>query len=449
MGLEFERKTGSSLHRFPTFLPACLLLLACNGLAPPPSKAPAATVVDIERGIRAFISEQSAAGGGAFRIQDDTLDLSLKLVRVHTEYLSVLGPERYFACVDLADEQGDVYDVDFFLSGRPDAMDVTKMTLHKLNGKPFYTWEQQPDQTWAQVPIAQASNALMGVIEGTDSFAFTCEVQLPESAGRIWIPRPQSDGFQTVSNLTIEAPFGLTEVVDSAHGNAAYFAEVPGGAPGRTLTLECSVVRREKSPYPGSFAASDLQGSVDLPVGGEFAAVVDSVTGPDDTALMKARRLYDYVIDNVRYAKQGTYGTGNAQFACDAKSGNCTEFHALFISLARTAGIPARFGIGASIPSERDEGGTDGYHCWAEFHADGMWWPVDISEADKYTALATYYFGHHPANRVELSRGRDLAFEPGPADGPISFFAFPVFEPVNGTGSTLLPVRFSFRRKPA
>ncbi|MBK6404399.1 MAG: hypothetical protein IPF66_04800 [Holophagales bacterium] len=29
----------------------------------------------------------------------------------------------------------------------------------------------------------------------------------------------------------------------------------------------------------------------------------------------------------------------------------------------------------------------DGYHCWAEFWAEGKWWTVDISEADKYTAL--------------------------------------------------------------
>ena len=54
----------------------------------------------------------------------------------------------------------------------------------------------------------------------------------------------------------------------------------------------------------------------------------------------------------------------------------------------------------------------DGYHCWAEFYADGKWWPIDISEADKYTSLSTYYFGHNPANRIELSHGRDLVADP-------------------------------------
>jgi transglutaminase-like putative cysteine protease len=94
-------------------------------------------------------------------------------------------------------------------------------------------------------------------------------------------------------------------------------------------------------------------------------------------------------------------------------------------------GIPARFAIGASIPSDRDEGGIDGYHCWAEFYAEGKWWPIDISEANKYTALATYYFGRHPANRIEFTRGRDLVFDPSPSQGPINFLAYPYLE-VNG-----------------
>ena len=100
---------------------------------------------------------------------------------------------------------------------------------------------------------------------------------------------------------------------------------------------------------------------------------------------------------------------------------------------------------GASIPSDRNEGGIDGYHCWAEFYADGKWWPVDISEANKYTALATYYFGRHPANRIELSRGRDLEVNPGPNAGPINFIAFPYLE-INGK-EVKAPSKFTFQRK--
>ena len=116
---------------------------------------------------------------------------------------------------------------------------------------------------------------------------------------------------------------------------------------------------------------------------------------------------------------------------CDARSGNCSDFHAYFIALARSVGIPARFAIGAAIPSERNDGGIDGYHCWAEFFAEGKWVPVDISEADKNSSLADYYFGHQPANRFELSKGRDLVVDPEPASGPINLLAYPVLE-VNG-----------------
>ena len=82
--------------------------------------------------------------------------------------------------------------------------------------------------------------------------------------------------------------------------------------------------------------------------------------------------------------------------------------------------------------------------CWAEFYAEGKWWPVDISEGDKYSNLTTYYFGHHPANRIELSRGRDLVVEPGPDSGPINFLAYPVLE-ISGKPATA-KVEFSFKR---
>ena len=82
------------------------------------------------------------------------------------------------------------------------------------------------------------------------------------------------------------------------------------------------------------------------------------------------------------------------------------------------------------------------------FWAEGKWWPVDISEADKYTALSTYYFGHHPANRIELSRGRDLVVDPAPASGPINFLAYPVLEVAGQPKKT--KVEFAFvRSRPA
>ena len=412
---------------------------------------PKATISDVETGIRAYIQDKTTSGDGYFHIEDDSLELNLRLVRVHTEYLSVLGPERYFACVDLADISGDVYDVDFFLSGKPGDMDVTETTVHKLNGKPFYTWRQKEDKTWHRVPVEGASNDLLGVIEGTDRFEFYYELQVPDitDSARMWIPLATSDPFQSVEIISLITA-GQKEVLqDREFGNRILYLELGPEDSGTPVEIHYQVERQEKGPYVGEKPQMEafLAASPLLPVGGRFSDIVYDILKDkqNESHLMKARALYDYIIDNVRYAKQGKYGTGDANFACDARSGNCTEFHSLFISLARTAGIPARFAIGAAIPSERNEGGVDGYHCWAEFYAEGKWWPVDISEGNKYTALATYYFGHHPANRFELSRGRDLEVHPGPTSGPIPFHAYPVMEMAGK--EMLVPTEFSYKRK--
>ena len=78
------------------------------------------------------------------------------------------------------------------------------------------------------------------------------------------------------------------------------------------------------------------------------------------------------------------------------------------------------------------------------FFAEGKWWPIDISEADKYTSLSTYYFGHNPANRVEFSHGRDLVVTPMPESGPINFLAYPLLE-VGGKPVKIKP-QFGFKR---
>lgn len=408
-------------------------------------------ISEIEKGIKTNIDQQVEANGGYFHLASDTDTLKLKLVRVHTEYLSNLGPNYHFACVDLADISGDVYDVDFFMKGKSGEMRVTETTIHKLNGKPFYTWKQKKDKTWHRVAMENADNSLLGVVEGQDNFEFYYEVEVPElkTNAAMWIPVATSDRFQTVEVASIEAPNDHRLLEDAENGNKVMFMELHPENSNETIRVIYNVNRIEKGAYltDGNEVGRYLEGNTLMPVGGQFAQIVDKILlgKKNDNDLLKARAIYDYIIDNMSYKKAGKYGTGDAIYACDSKSGNCTEFHSFFISLARTAGIPARFGIGASIPSDRNDGGVNGYHCWAEFYAEGKWWPVDISEANKYTALATYYFGHHPANRIELSHGRDLVLNPGPQDGPIKFLAYPVFE-IDGEQ---LPVKtkFSFKRK--
>lgn len=430
---------------------ACTALAGCGRRRGQDGSAPVPSVVtaDIQAGIERHIEEQVRLGGGYFALAFGDKDLRLKLVRVHIEYLSNLGPGSHFACVDLADVSGDVYDVDFFLKGEPGAMTVTETTVHKLNGQPFYAWEQSSDDTWSRVPMEGASRHLLGVTRGSDEFEFLYRAVLPEmtAAGRMWLPLPVTDRFQTVEVKSIDAPGKQTMLEDREHGNRVLLLELGPADGGKAIEIRFQVKRLEKaayaaeSPDPNTYLAPERI----EPPGESFAEIARRVVAGKKETLVRARAIFDHVIDRMRYMKHGTgWGEGDAVYACDIGTGNCTEFHSYFIALARAAGIPARFAIGAAIPSARDEGGIDGYHCWAEFHAEGKWWPVDVSESDKFTSLATYYFGHHPANRFEFSRGRDLVVEPGPVSGPINFLAYPVLE-IGGLPARA-KVTFSFKR---
>lgn len=413
---------------------------------PPVSKV---KIAEIEAGIKAYIDRETKEDG-YFYVNNEDKALRMKLVRVHTEYLSNLGYKRHFACVDLADVGGDVYDVDFFLSGEPGSMEVTETTVHKLNGKPFYAWKQQKDKTWKRVPVEGASRTLLGVVEGRDEFEFNYQVVIPRitDEAEMWIPIATSDHYQTVKILSLKAPGKQTMLEDETNNNTILHLELGPEHSGQSVEIAYTAERLEKNAYasPKEGVNKYLEPNELIPVGGRFLKIAEEAIGAkrNDNKLVQARALYDYIIDNMRYMKHGNYGNGDAVYACDTRTGNCTEFHSFFISLARSVGIPARFAVGASIPSDRNEGGMDGYHCWAEFYAEGKWWPVDISEGNKYTALATYYFGRHPANRLELSRGRDLQVTPGPDSGPINFLAYPLLEV--GGEPTFAQTTFTFKR---
>ncbi len=438
-------------------LTAMLFTCGCTDpKQPPPASSgvekpyvPTIVTGDIQAGIEKHIAEQVAASNGFFTVPFEGQILKLKLVRVHVEYLASLAPQRHFACVDMASADGQFYDIDFFLHGDPGAMTVTETTVHKLNGQPYYIWKQNESKNWVRAPVENASKELLGVLTGHDAFEFRYQATLPAIDGkaRCWIPLASSNDFQRVTVTAIHTPVTPQILTDSAHSNRVLFLELGPEHSGKSIEIVYDVFRLEKGAYPGEpkEAAKDLQPERKVPADDQLKATALKVVGNRQGDLMRARALYDFVMEQMLYKKCGEgWGQGDATRACSSPSGNCTDYHAYFIGLARAVGIPARFAIGAAIPSERNDGGTDGYHCWAEFYADGKWWPIDISEADKFSALSMYYFGHHPANRFEFSHGRDLVLDPGPASGPINFLAYPVLE-INGTPKKVSTL-FLFRR---
>jgi len=295
--------------------------------------------------------------------------------------------------------------------------------------------------------VRAASEA--GIIKGADQFQFVYRVKLPDITGeaRVWIPLAKTDAFQAVTVEETNIPVKWEKVQDRDYRNEICVLYPKPEDSGKTVELRYRVVRKEKAAYPANNgeAARYLRPEKLVPTDETFRTLAERATTGKTDDLDRAKALYDHVMGRMRYDKSGTgWGRGDAKYACDIRTGNCTDFHSYFIALARSIGIPARFAIGATIPADKNEGTIEGYHCWAEFLADGRWIPVDISEAWKNPKLADYYFGHNPANRFELTKGRDLMVDPEPASGPINFLAYPLLEM---NGEVIKPeTTFTFRR---
>lgn len=275
---------------------------------------------------------------------------------------------------------------------------------------------------------------------------------------RIWIPAAQSDAFQEVRIIYTKGDLPLKRTHESKYGNEIYFAETSGAAPSELhFEIEYDIVRRERvaiSPSPHVVATAlgdkeregDLQPDTLVPIAGLPAELAVKVTQGKTQPLDKARAIYDYVFTTLKYDKTGTgWGRGDVLYACDAKKGNCTDFHSLFIAMARSQGIPARFEIGFPLPADKHSAEIAGYHCWSDFYIDGEGWiPVDISEAWKHPEKRDYFFGSHDVNRMQFSMGRDLRLTP-PQDGkPLNYFVYPYVE-VDGQEYSNVSLAFSFQ----
>ena len=277
------------------------------------------------------------------------------------------------------------------------------------------------------------------------SFDFTYHADIPVSNAsakkfEAWIPLPREDAFQQVRQLKIDTPVHFEIVDQGANGNRVAHLEASAPLPASVpFTMTFAVTRREEAadmvaaardipePTDGNFAAY-LEPNKLVPLTGRIAQVSANLAETDVTPLQQARVDYEYVTSIMKYDKSGTgWGRGDAVYACDVRHGNCTDFHSLFIAIARSRGIPARFTIGFPL-GEPSVGEIPGYHCWAEFYAGGQWIPVDASEAWKHPELRQYYFGHLDADRVAFTMGRDLVLKPRQSAEPVNFLIYPYVE---------------------
>jgi len=110
------------------------------------------TTEQLAAGIRNYITQDAKVKGGFFLVYDavDKKPLQLTLVKVHDDKLAGLGDGVYFACTDLSNADGVVYDLDFFMKQTPHGLETTEIAVHKKNGKPRYGWKEE-NGLWRKV----------------------------------------------------------------------------------------------------------------------------------------------------------------------------------------------------------------------------------------------------------------------------------------------------------
>jgi transglutaminase-like putative cysteine protease len=291
-------------------------------------------------------------------------------------------------------------------------------------------------------------------------YTFTVKNVSPGERVRIWIPLAHSDTFQDVKVISKSGDLTMKEVHQPEYDNQVLYAESSKADKDEyKFSVEYDVVRREHVVLMNGKPVTDapftktsqvelarfLQADRLVPVTGLPAQLAAQETRGATTQLEKTKDIYEYVFRTMKYDKSGTgWGHGDTLWACDSKHGNCTDFHSVFISMARAEKIPARFEIGFPLPSDKHSAEIPGYHCWAEFYLDSTGWvPVDISEAWKHQEKHDYFFGAHDVNRMQFTQGRDLKLAPSQEGPPLNYFVYPYVE-IGGKEYPNVSIAFSF-----
>jgi transglutaminase-like putative cysteine protease len=306
-------------------------------------------------------------------------------------------------------------------------------------------------------------SAVSAAAPGERVFEFTYTVNgegLPaDRPVDVYIPLPRNTSGQKIISESVSSSLPGRLGSEPVYGNAYYHIHRPAGS---RQPLDASLSWTVSRSRLGTEGDTELEIAEKerflspnrlVPVGHE---ILDPILlevyrrRGEDTPAATARAIYDWVVDNVQYRKVGTgWGNGDTFWACSERYGNCTDFHALFVSLARTEGIPARFEIGFPVPADRRAGDIGGYHCWVRFHLPGQGWiPIDASEAAKHPEQRELLYGAHPADRIHFTTGRDLVISEATRARPLNYFVYPHVEVDGEVWGGKLDTRFSFRQLP-
>ncbi len=332
-----------------------------------------------------------------------------------------------------------------------------------------------------------AGFACLRADEGWRTFEVTTRAEILQSSGstRVWLPAGliQETPFQRTLSNEFSAEGGTARIVTGkADALGIIAAEFPAGVkPVLTLTSRVAtknyavdLTAPRKTPKT-SRAELDhfLRPTKLIPTGGIVKATAAEITSGAKSDLDKARAIYEWIVDNTfRNPKTRGCGIGDIRFMLESRdlSGKCADLNALYVGLARAAGLPARDVYGIRIAKSElgykslgaaSENITKSQHCRAEVHIGGYGWvPVDPADVRKVVLeeppgnrplddemvhkARARLFGSWEMNWMAYNFAHDVVL-PGSAGPPVGFLMYPQAETAHGRVDCLDPDNFKYQ----
>lgn len=319
-------------------------------------------------------------------------------------------------------------------------------------------------------------------------FETVTRLQITEPSGVVqaWVPLPsfRSDEWFRPGRSTWETDAKTAEIkrdprygaeflhVAWAEGEAAPVVEVTS----RFSTQDRAVDLSKPGNAPAlSDAERELYTSATelIPVDGIVKETSNRITAGATSDLEKARLIFDWIVENT-HRDPNTRGCGIGDVASLLKSGNlggkCADLNALYVGLARAAGLPARDIYGLRVAPSKfgykslgagSEIVTKAQHCRAEVYLSGFGWvPVDPADVrkvileeppgslslsdDKVVAVRQALFGSWEGNWLAYNVAHDIAL-PGSQGPKVEFLMYPQAETVAGRLDSLDPDTFVYK----
>jgi transglutaminase-like putative cysteine protease len=321
---------------------------------------------------------------------------------------------------------------------------------------------------------------------GWRTFEVTTRVEVLKPSGltRIWLPAAllAKTPFQNTLANTFKADGGTASLVESkADGLGIIVAEFPTdvkpvlSATSRISTRNFAVDLSAPSKPPKTEPTElqhFLRSTEFMPTDGIVKSTADEITKNSKTDADKARAIYEWIVDNTfRNPKTRGCGLGDIRFMLETKDlgGKCADLNALYVGLARAAGLPARdvYGI-RTVKSElgykslgpSTETVTKAQHCRAEVYLNEFGWvPVDPADVrkvvleeppgnrplddDMVKKARTRLFGSWEMNWMAYNFAHDVTL-PGSKGAPVIFFMYPQAETVDSRLDCLDPDAFKY-----